>query len=87
MNLWVFTNDALGGGDPADNTYPITGTYDWFRFYRWDGDTNYPCEGAPGCLPDADLELSKNNPKDGLPDTRPEFCTGPDGMLNQSCGG
>jgi beta-glucanase (GH16 family) len=86
MNLWVFTTDDLGGGDPADNTYPISGTYDWFRFYRWDGETTYPCEGAPGCLSEADLELAKNNSKDGLPDLRPALCTGSDGKLNQACG-
>jgi len=86
MNIWVFTSQALGGGDPADNVYPITGTYDWFRFYRWDQDTMYPCEDAPACLPAADLELAKNNVDDGLPDIRPALCTGSDGLLNTPCG-
>ncbi|HVJ18198.1 MAG TPA: glycoside hydrolase family 16 protein [Polyangiaceae bacterium] len=86
MNLWVFTGAALGGGDPANNVYPISGTYDWFRFYRWDGETNYPCNGTAGCPSEADLELAKNNPKDGLPDIRPELCTGIDGTLATACG-
>ncbi len=86
MNLWVFTSAALGGGDPASNVYPITGNYDWFRFYRWDQDTTYPCADAPGCLPAADLELAKNNVDDGLPDIRPALCTGALGMLDTACG-
>lgn len=86
MNLWVFTSSALGGGDPANNTYPIVGQYDWFRFYKWNGDTTYPCAGTPGCLPAADLELAKNNAADPLPDLRPELCTGEDGMRDAPCG-
>jgi endo-1,3-1,4-beta-glycanase ExoK len=86
MNLWVFTNDGLGGGDPAANVYPITGTYDWFRFYRWNQDATYPCLETPGCLPAADLELAKNNVSDGLPDIRPALCTGELGMLDTACG-
>jgi beta-glucanase (GH16 family) len=86
MNLWVFTSKDLGGGDPALNTFPIAGQYDWFRFYKWDQDATYPCSATPGCLPAADLELSKNNAADPLPDLRPASCTGADGMRNAPCG-
>src|SRR5262249_10920924 len=86
MNLWVFTSAALGGGDPAQNVYPIAGQYDWFRFYKWNMDDKYPCSGAPGCLSAADLNLAKNNAADGLPDVRPAMCTGEDGMRNAPCG-
>jgi beta-glucanase (GH16 family) len=86
MNLWVFTSPALGGGDPANNTYPISGHYDWFRYYKWNGDATYPCTNTPSCLPAADLELAKNNASDPLPDIRPALCTGMDGMRNAPCG-
>jgi endo-1,3-1,4-beta-glycanase ExoK len=86
LNLWVFTGPALGGGNPANNTYPIAGSYDWFRFYKWNQDDAYPCAGTPGCLPAADLELAKNNVSDPLPDVRPELCTGIDGMRDAPCG-
>ncbi|HEY6079687.1 MAG TPA: glycoside hydrolase family 16 protein, partial [Polyangiaceae bacterium] len=86
MNLWVFTSQDLGGGDPASNVYPISGQYDWFRFYKWDQDDTYPKAGAPGSLSATDLELSKNNVNDGLPDIRPELCTGADGMRTVACG-
>jgi beta-glucanase (GH16 family) len=86
LNLWVFTGPALGGGNPANNTYPIAGSYDWFRFYKWNQDDTYPCTGTPGCLPAADLELAKNNVSDPLPDVRPELCTGVDGLRNAPCG-
>jgi beta-glucanase (GH16 family) len=64
FNNWVFNGTAFGGGDPAKNVYPITGEYDWFRFYKWDQDTAYPCEPVPGCLPADDKDLSANNPKE-----------------------
>lgn len=86
MNMWVFTSDALGGGDPANNTYPITGHYDWFHFYKWNGDDTYPCANTPSCLPEDDLVLAKNNAKDPLPDIRPELCTGEEGDIDAPCG-
>jgi endo-1,3-1,4-beta-glycanase ExoK len=87
MNMWVFGNQNLGGGNPAGNVYPIYGEYDWFRFYRWDGDTTYPCaDQARSCVTADDLKWSKNNPKDPLPDIRPPMCTGADGMLDVACG-
>lgn len=86
MNIWIFPTKDLGGGDPALNVYPIAGQYDWFRFYKWTGDDTYPCANTPSCLPVDDLKLAKNNPNDGLPDIRPELCTGVEGMLDVACG-
>lgn len=86
MNLWVFTSKALGGGDPANNTYPIKAEYDWFRFYKWNNDTTYPCVNTPSCLPADDLKLAKNNVNDPLPDLRPDVCTGVDGKVDAPCG-
>jgi beta-glucanase (GH16 family) len=86
MNLWVFTSKNLGGGDPAANVYPIKAEYDWFRFYKWNSDATYPCLNTPSCLPADDLKLAKNNPKDPLPDLRPDVCTGEDGKVDAPCG-
>ena len=87
MNMWVFGNQNLGGGNPANNAYPIYGQYDWFRFYRWNNDATYPCaDQARSCVTQDDLKWSKNNPKDPLPDIRPPMCTGADGMLDVACG-
>jgi beta-glucanase (GH16 family) len=86
MNLWIFPNADLGGGDPALNQYPISGQYDWFRFYKWNQDQNYPCANTPACVSADDLKLSKNNVSDPLPDVRPELCTSATGMLDVACG-
>jgi beta-glucanase (GH16 family) len=67
MNLWIFAIAGGFGGDPTRNAYPLTSEYEWFRFYRWDGEKTYPCAPAPACLPADDLDKSKNNPADGLP--------------------
>jgi beta-glucanase (GH16 family) len=64
MNHWVFNGTAFGGGDPTKNTYPLVGEYDWFRFYKWDQDTAYPCAPLPACLPADDTDFSLNNPKE-----------------------
>jgi beta-glucanase (GH16 family) len=64
FNNWVFNGTAFGGGDPSKNTYPFTGEYDWFRFYKWNQDTAYPCDPIPACLPADDKDLSGNNPKE-----------------------
>lgn len=71
MNLWVFNSSvAFGGKDLANNQYPLKSSYDWFRFYRADIDSNYPCEAMnESCLAAEDLNLSSNNPCDGLPST------------------
>jgi beta-glucanase (GH16 family) len=65
MNTWVFPN-ADFGGDPQLNEYPFSTEYEWFRFYKWDGEVTYPCSGAPSCLDESDLDYSKNNPDDGI---------------------
>lgn len=66
MNLWIFATSGGFGGDPTKNVYPMTAQYDWFRYYRWNNDKDYPCANPPGCLPADDLNKSKNNPDDGL---------------------
>jgi beta-glucanase (GH16 family) len=67
MNLWIFAQAGGFGGDPTRNTYPMSSEYEWFRFYKWDNDKNYPCTDLPNCLPADDRNKSKNNPSDGLP--------------------
>jgi beta-glucanase (GH16 family) len=67
MNLWVFAIAGGFGGDPTRNQYPMAAEYDWFRFYKWNQETKYPCADAPACLPPEDRNKSKNNPDDGLP--------------------
>jgi beta-glucanase (GH16 family) len=73
MNFWLFTSSALGGGDPANNQYPMTMQVDYVRFYQSDQEPFYPCTPTPACLSDAthreDLDYSKNNATDGLPNT------------------
>jgi beta-glucanase (GH16 family) len=73
MNFWLFTSSALGGGDPANNRYPMTMLVDYVRFYKSDQEPFYPCTPTPACLSDAthreDLDYSKNNATDGLPNT------------------
>jgi beta-glucanase (GH16 family) len=73
MNFWLFTSSALGGGDPANNQYPMTMQVDYVRFYKSDQEPFYPCTPTPACLSDAthreDLDYSKNNSTDGLPNT------------------
>ncbi len=66
MNLWIFGGGEFGG-DPTRNVYPLSAEYEWFRFYKWDKETTYPCKATPDCLPAEDRNLSKNNPSDGLP--------------------
>jgi beta-glucanase (GH16 family) len=69
MNLWIFNaTAAFGGKDIQNNQYPMHSEYDWFRFYKWDGDATYPCASMDvSCLPADDTDLSSNNPCDGLP--------------------
>jgi hypothetical protein len=39
--------------------------YDWFRFYKWNEETMYPCTPTPDCLPAEDKHVnSKNNPEE-----------------------
>jgi hypothetical protein len=73
MNLWMFGSAALGGGDPANNQYPMVMQIDYVRFYQSTREPFYPCAPTPACLNDAthreDLDFSKNNGTDGLPIT------------------
>jgi beta-glucanase (GH16 family) len=62
MNLW----GGAFGGDLSSNEYPLTTQYDWFRFYKWDGDTTYPTSDPANDLPHTDLDGSKNNSEDGV---------------------
>merc|ERR1712227_746342 len=52
MNLWIFGPTAdFGGKEIWNNRYPTTAEYDWFRFYQWDGESEYPCAGmGTSCL-------------------------------------
>jgi endo-1,3-1,4-beta-glycanase ExoK len=60
MSMWVFGGSyAFGGVDGDQNMYPFTAEYDFFRFYKQDGET-YPMD--PKALPPEDLNKSKNNP-------------------------
>lgn len=79
MNLWIFGPKAnFGGKEIQNNRYPMTSEYDWFRFYKWDGESTYPCIGSQrcssarfhtshdlGCLTSDDRYLDGNNPCDG----------------------
>jgi endo-1,3-1,4-beta-glycanase ExoK len=71
MNLWIFgTDNSFGGNTPENNTYPLTATYDYVRFYKLDDKTmepTYPCSPTPTCVLPADILESKNNPNDGVP--------------------
>jgi beta-glucanase (GH16 family) len=69
MNLWIFAAaNGYGGNDPSKNTYPMTATYDYFRFYKAaSGETTYPCSPTPSCIAHVDIVQSKNNPDDGVP--------------------
>lgn len=64
MNLWIFASSAAFG-NPAQNQYPFTAKYDWFRFYKLNTETTYPCSPTPACLPaDDKTQSSQNNPKE-----------------------
>jgi len=67
MNLWIFTGGNFGGHSIGNNRYPMHSEYDWFRFYKWDGDDRYPCKDmGTSCLEKDDFYLSANNPCDGI---------------------
>merc|ERR1712156_936345 len=54
-------------GQEGGNRYPMYSEYDWFRFYRWDGDHDYPCPSyGTSCLTPDDTYLSSNIPCDGI---------------------
>eukprot|EP00928_Gymnodinium_smaydae_P075995 TRINITY_DN58_c0_g1_i1.p1 TRINITY_DN58_c0_g1~~TRINITY_DN58_c0_g1_i1.p1 ORF type:complete len:1537 (-),score=346.89 TRINITY_DN58_c0_g1_i1:167-4777(-) len=67
MNLWVFNGGGFGGHQVYNNHYPMHNEYDWFRFYKWDGDDKYPCAAMDkSCLTEDDMYLTSNNPCDGI---------------------
>jgi hypothetical protein len=68
MNLWIFNNAyGFGGRQGYNNHYPMYNEYDYFRFYKWDQETKYPCpDMKPTCLTEDDRYLAGNNPKDGI---------------------
>jgi beta-glucanase (GH16 family) len=66
MNLWIFAGTDFGGTQGGNNQYPMISEYDYFRFYKWNNETTYPCSPTPGCLPAEDKDFSKNNPEDGI---------------------
>jgi len=68
MNLWIFNSlYDFGGHEGQNNQYPMRSEYDWFRFYKWDGDASYPCaDMTTSCLSEDDKYLSGNNPCDGI---------------------
>jgi beta-glucanase (GH16 family) len=68
MNLWIFTGGAFGGSQIYNNEYPFHSEYEYFRFYKWDGDDKYPCADLTNsCLTEDDRYLDGNNPCDGIP--------------------
>eukprot|EP00930_Biecheleria_cincta_P099893 TRINITY_DN914_c0_g1_i8.p1 TRINITY_DN914_c0_g1~~TRINITY_DN914_c0_g1_i8.p1 ORF type:complete len:498 (-),score=78.02 TRINITY_DN914_c0_g1_i8:287-1705(-) len=70
MNLWVYrhTKFPFGGFELKNDKFPMVSEYDWFRFYKWDGDTDYPPAGMKAsALHGDDLYLTSNNPCDGIP--------------------
>jgi len=75
MNLWIFgPSYAFGGEEGENNRYPMRSEYEWFRFYKWDGDAAYPCaDMSTTCLTDDDWYLSGNNPCDGIPQAQSHF--------------
>jgi hypothetical protein len=70
-NLWVFNDTyAFGGPDGDNNQYPLVSEYDFIRFYKWDGDMEYPCpDMGASCLPATDTDLAGNNGCDGIDNT------------------
>jgi len=79
MNLWEYDRRALFGGKEIWNDrFPMRSEYDWFRFYKWDGDEQYPCAGmGEQCLTEDDKYLSSNNPCDGIPQVGSVFGKAP----------
>jgi len=68
LNTWIFTGGGFGGGAVHNNRYPMVTEYEYFRFYKWNGDKNYPCaDFSTKCLDKDDMYLSTNNPCDGIP--------------------
>jgi beta-glucanase (GH16 family) len=70
-NLWMFDDTfAFGGPAGQNDMLPFRSEYDFFRFYKWDGDDKYPCLSMDAsCLSADDLDLAGNNGCDGIPNT------------------
>lgn len=68
MNLWISSEDGgFGGKEGHNNRYPMHSEYDYFRFYKWDNETEYPCpQMNASCLTEDDRYLAGNNPKDNI---------------------
>ncbi|CAE8735816.1 unnamed protein product [Polarella glacialis] len=72
MNLWIY-HDAkpfvpFGGKHLDKDRFPMHAEYDWFRFYKWDGDHHYPpADMSSKSLTGDDMYLTSNNPCDGIP--------------------
>ena len=61
MSMWVFNASYdFGGLDGEANVYPFTAEYEYFRFYKKDGET-FPCNPTPTCIAAEDKNKSKNN--------------------------
>eukprot|EP00930_Biecheleria_cincta_P025046 TRINITY_DN1786_c0_g1_i7.p1 TRINITY_DN1786_c0_g1~~TRINITY_DN1786_c0_g1_i7.p1 ORF type:complete len:500 (+),score=61.08 TRINITY_DN1786_c0_g1_i7:77-1501(+) len=70
LNLWIYrpTKYPFGGFELKNDRFPMQSEYDWFRFYRWNGDMHYPpSDMDPKGLSKDDLYLTSNNPCDGIP--------------------
>jgi len=88
MNLWIFgTGYHFGGKKGKNNRYDDFHTeYEWFRFYKYNGDKKYPCPGLkPDCLSNDDKYFSSNNPCDGLENK--DHDTGKKAKCHGKCGG
>lgn len=63
MSLWVFSGNYFG--DPKYNKYPFQTEYEYFRFYKLNTETKYPCTNPPACLDTADkTQSAQNNPNE-----------------------
>jgi len=66
MTLWVF-HDNAAFGDPTKNVYPMVSSFDYFRFYKLNTETAYPCSPTPACLNKTNNDYTaaaQNNPKE-----------------------
>eukprot|EP00929_Paragymnodinium_shiwhaense_P064588 TRINITY_DN3237_c0_g1_i1.p1 TRINITY_DN3237_c0_g1~~TRINITY_DN3237_c0_g1_i1.p1 ORF type:complete len:603 (-),score=97.36 TRINITY_DN3237_c0_g1_i1:144-1952(-) len=68
MNTWIFgPGSGFGGWEKHNNRYPMRTEYEYFRFYKWNEETEYPCDDmGPSCLTEDDHYLATNNPCDGI---------------------
>jgi len=70
LNLWIYrkTKYPFGGFKLKNDRFPMQSEYDWFRFYKWDGDKQYPpADMSSKSLSREDMYLTSNNPCDGIP--------------------